>query len=94
MVMKLLSFRGCSTLIWALYWVTATHRPVVVNHIVVRRVVLIAVFTTEGTFVTELILVVEKLASYNDIRTIAAFNFSKLATFESVALQYHLVDSR
>ena len=92
MVMKLLSFRRCSTLIWASYWVTATHRPVVVNHIVVRRVVLVAVFTTEGTFVTELILVVEKLASY-DIRTIAAFNFSKLATF-SVALQYHLVDSR
>jgi hypothetical protein len=80
MVIKLLPLRESSTLIWALHWVLATHRPVVVNDIVIRRFILIAVFTTEGTFVTELLLMVKNFLSYNDVRTIAALNFSKLTT--------------
>ena len=78
MVIKLLPLSESSTLTWALHWVTATHRPVVVNDIIKRRLVLVAIFTTAGTLVTELILMVKEFISYNEIRTIAALNFSKL----------------
>jgi hypothetical protein len=82
MVIKLLPLRESSTLVWALHWVTATHRPVVVNDIIIRRFVLVAVFTTEGTVITELILMVKEFVSYTngEIRTMAALNFSKLTT--------------
>jgi hypothetical protein len=75
-----LPLRVSSTLIWALYWVTATHRPVVMDDIIICRFVLVAVFTTEGSVITELILMVKEFVSYNDVRTIAALNFSKLTT--------------
>jgi hypothetical protein len=80
MVIKLLPFRESPTLVWALHRETATHRPVVVDDIIICRFVLVAVFTTEGTLVTELILMVKEFVSYNEIRTTAALNFSKLTT--------------
>jgi hypothetical protein len=80
MVIKLLPLREGTTLVWALHWVTATYRPVVVNDIIIRRFVLTAIITTEGTLVTELILMVKEFVSYNKIRARPALNFSKLTT--------------
>jgi hypothetical protein len=87
MVIKLLPLRESSTLVWALHWVTATHRPVVVDDIIICRFVLVAVFTTEGTLVTELILMVKEFASYNVFRTIAAFDFGELTTFKFLGIR-------
>jgi hypothetical protein len=81
MVIKILPLRESPTLVWALHRVTTTHRPVVVNDIIIRRFVLAAVFTTEGPLVTELILMVKEFVSYNVFRTIAAFDFNELTTF-------------
>ena len=63
MIIKILLFRECSTLIWASYWVTATHRPVVLSHIIVCRFILVSVFTTEGTLVTVIVFMIKELPS-------------------------------
>jgi hypothetical protein len=51
MVIKRLTLSESPTLVWALHWVTATHRPVVVDDIIIRRFVLVAVFTTELAYI-------------------------------------------
>ena len=50
----------------------------VVNDIIIRRLIFVAMFTTEGALVTEHVFMFQEFASYNDVITIAALDFSEL----------------
>ena len=88
MIFKVLSLRKSSTGIWALYSVTTTHRPVLENHKLVCRFVLLAVFTTEGMLVTELILMVMEFPSPKETGAIITLNFSKLAIIKLAVIAW------
>ena len=75
-VLENLALRECTTLIRTLYWVVATHRPVIVDDIFIVRLIAVTILTAEWTFGTEVSLMDINVATCDQLRAVDALNLT------------------
>ena len=85
MCFHILAFRTHPTFIWAGHWVALAHWPVVVDHVLVHRAIVLAVVTAERTLGASVTLVSMHMATLEVLATVDARNCSKLTASELLA---------
>ena len=79
MLLEILSLRCLATLVGTLHWVIATHRPVVACNVVIMRIEILAVHTTEGSFWALIVLVNVYDRALERLRTVQAVDLNSHA---------------